>query len=249
VYNRNDILKAELPTKKELLRLFNRNEKLTIFDIGGCEGEDSLLYAKLFKNSSVYVFEPLPENQKLILNNLERYNAASVQLVPVALSDENGFSDFYVSSGQPAVRSDYPDWDFGNKSSSLLPPEEVLQQVDWLKFDAVIKVRTRTLLQIALEYNIETIDFIHMDVQGAELKVLQGAGDFLHRIKAVWLEIAETRLYKNQPLRSEVETSMQEKGFQLIKTELEGKTGNQLYINNNFFKLKNFWGLRRYVRL
>lgn len=42
-----------------------------------------------------------------------------------------------------------------------------------------------------MENKIDEVDFIHVDVQGAELKVLMGAKDYIIKIKATWLEVAD----------------------------------------------------------
>src|SRR3984957_21176853 len=101
MFNREEYILADSPIKAELLRLFKKKQKLTIIDIGGCEGEESIRYSRLFPNSTIYVFEPLPSNQKLIQGHIERYKAKNVQLIPNELSDVDGEQQFYVSSERP----------------------------------------------------------------------------------------------------------------------------------------------------
>jgi len=236
LYNRNNYILTDSSLKKDLLKLFKKNDKLTILDIGGCEGEESIRYSRIFPFSSIYVFEPLPENQKLIAENLEKYKVENVTMMPVAVSDEKGVSQFYVSSGHPEHESNELDWDFGNKSSSLLSPEKENNQT-WLLFDKQINVNTVTLHSFFIENKIDEVDFIHMDVQGAELKVLMGAKDSIKKIKVIWLEVADIELYKGQPLRMDIENFMKDKGFYLVKSEIEGQVGDQFYLNKNYFKI------------
>lgn len=70
-----------------------------------------------------------------------------------------------------------------------------------------------------------------MDVQGSELKVLAGSELFLDKIKVIWSEVSNIRLYKNQPIRTEIVTFMKENGFILCKSSMEGQTGDQMYLN------------------
>ncbi len=249
MFNRQEILNTDVPIKKDLLRIFKKTEKLLIFDIGSCEGEDSIRYAKLFPNASVFAFEPLPKNQQLILDNITRHQASRVQLFKMALSKTEGWQDFYVSSGQPDGADTSSNWDFGNKSSSLLAPNQVLDTVKWLKFNTTISVYTNTLNNFMIEHQIKAIDFIHMDVQGAELDVLTGAGKYLQNIKVIWLEIAETPLYREQPLRTDVEKFMNVNSFKLIKTQIENEVGDQLYINTRYFSERSFLGLKRFKQI
>lgn len=51
---------TSVPIEKELRLLFDNEEELTLFDIGACEGLDSIRYAKLFSKAKIYAFEPLP---------------------------------------------------------------------------------------------------------------------------------------------------------------------------------------------
>ena len=234
--NRTEYILSNSPIQQDLLKLFTKSQELTILDIGGCEGEESIRYKRIFPLSKIFIFEPLPSNQNIISENIKKYQLSTVELIKAAASDESGVSDFHVSSGQPENKSNLLDWDFGNKSSSLLLPDEHLRLVPWVKFNEVISVKTITLFDFMNEKNISEIDFIHMDVQGAELKVLKGAASQLKKIKAIWLEVADIELYKGQPTRKEIELFMKENGFYLIKSEEEGHYGDQMYLNKNYFK-------------
>ena len=238
MYTRKDYIESSSPVEKELLMLFRKKSLKVIFDIGSCEGEDSIKYSKLFPDARIVSFEPLPDNQKLIKDNLSKYAVRNVEVIPVALSDRKGTADFHVSSGSPEGRSNTDQWNFGNKSSSLLKPDKHLEVTPWVKFDQVITVPTDTLENVCEELKIADIDFAHIDVQGAELKVLKGAGKMLENIKAIWMEVSNITLYQNQPLKTEVEKFMQESGFCLYINAIAGTSGDQMYINRRYFKQK-----------
>jgi hypothetical protein len=95
----------------------------------------------------------------------------------------------------------------------------------------VIQVQTDTLANFCASRQIDTIDFIHMDVQGAELKVLAGAGDLISRIKAVWTEVERIPLYAGQPLKSDVERFMEDHAFLKLKDTVGAVSGDQLFVN------------------
>lgn len=237
-YNRENYILTDSPIKKELLRLFKHRSKMTILDIGGCEGEESIRYSRIFPFAFIYIFEPVPKNQKLVVENIEKYQPNNIELVPMAAADEDGSTEFYVSSGHPDSNGEY-DWDFGNKSSSLLAPQENNNPA-WLEFNEKIEVQTISLHSFLKENEINEVDFVHMDVQGAELKVLRGAKDFIHIIKAIWLEVTDVELYKGQPLRTDVEVFMSGNGFYLVKSEMHGCSGDQFYLNSKYFKTFSF---------
>lgn len=233
-FDRTEYINQPGPIDLELKMIFKQNDPLVIFEIGACEGEDSIKYARLFPNSKIYSFEPLPDNIKLIQNNFLQYGIKNATCYNKALSLKNGTAEFYVSSGRPenAIESD---WDYGNKSSSLLAPAKHLKMAGFIRFDKKIEVETITLKSFCNSNHINCIDFIHMDVQGAELMVLEGAQDFISAIKVIWLEVSKTDLYQNQPLAHDVKKFMQENNFVLIKDALYGVQGDHLYVSKNFY--------------
>ena len=73
MFDRQNYIKDDSPIKKTLLKLFKKSDELILFDVGACEGEESIRYKKIFPESSVFLFEPLPSNQQLITENIEKY--------------------------------------------------------------------------------------------------------------------------------------------------------------------------------
>jgi hypothetical protein len=59
-------LSTPIEIEKELLSFFEKNYSLIIFDIGSCDGLDSIKYKKLFVNAKIYAFEPLLKNITLV---------------------------------------------------------------------------------------------------------------------------------------------------------------------------------------
>ncbi len=157
---------------------------------------------------------------------------------------------FYISSGNPSDLSPNDEWDYGNKSSSLLPPDKTSEVLNWLEFNQTEMVSTITLDSFCQEQKIKQIDFIHMDVQGAELLVLKGAENLISSIKIIWLEVENITLYKEQPLLFDIENFMKQKGFTKIKDTVEHISGDQLWVNLDYFPRKKIthklWKLYTY---
>lgn len=236
------------PAERELRRLFLRHEPLTICDIGGCEGEESIRYARCFPRARIFCFEPLPANQRLIFANFARFGIQTAELVPLALSDRAGTAQFHVSSGQPPERFAGDNWNYGNKSSSLLPPATPQPMFGWVEFHETISVPTQTFDAFAVERNIPWVDFIHMDVQGAEHLVLAGAHRMLPRCTAVWLEVSDRELYRGQQLRTAIETLMAEAGFSKTLEFRREVEGDQFYVNRRCLRQWPYLAARRLVR-
>lgn len=244
-FDRTSNIILDVTIQKELNFFFKKNDPIVIFDIGACEGESSIQYSRLFPASKIYAFEPLPSNIQLIQKNFFNYGISNALYYNNALSDSNGVAAFHVSSVNPR-NTIATDWDFGNKSSSLLAPEKHLERFDFIHFDKQIEVETITLKTFCEQNNIQEIDFVHMDVQGAELMVLNGAEDFISSIKAIWLEVSKINFYKGQPLANDVKEFMYRNNFVLIKDSLYSEQGDQLYVSKKFFSLINLLLLRNF---
>lgn len=247
-YTRESYISTPLFYQKYLLHFLNKKKKLIILDIGSCEGEDSIRYSRLFPNSSIYSFEPLPNNQELIKENIIKYNVKNIELIPFAVDNKIGTSVFYTSSGEPDGMLN-EDWTYGNKSSSLLPPGKHLDVLPWLKFEDKIIVNTISLEHFLEDNNIVEVNLIHLDVQGAELRVLESARKYIEKIQIVWLEVSNVELYKGQPKRVDIERFMTSNGYTLYKSFMNGNFGDQMYVkngivNDTYLKVANFFNNR-----
>jgi FkbM family methyltransferase len=233
----NEYIRIPLPFEAELRRYFRPDDPLVIFDIGSCEAEDSIRLKQRFPNASVYAFEPLRRNVLAMQRNLTRFAMSDVVVIPVALSDRDGTATFHVSSGRPDHIPGGGDWDYGNKSSSLLPPARTTEELPWLKFEETIAVETLRLDTFCSSRSISSVDLAYIDVQGAELLVLDGAGDYLDRIGMIGMEVEAVELYAGQPLQDDVERFMAGRGFRRLKDTVDAIAGDQLYVNGSLLQL------------
>jgi FkbM family methyltransferase len=218
----------------ELGQLFRTDERLVIFDIGACEGEDTIRYARHFPKARLFAFEALPANQQIVRTNFAHYAVPNAELVPLALADRAGQQVFHVSSGRPPELFAGGNWSYGNKSSSLLPPLSAAPMHGWIEFKEQITVPTGTLDDFCAQRGIDHVDFIQMDVQGAERLVLAGATAMLPHITAIWMEVSIREHYRGQALAGDITRVMREHGFKLAHTTYLGDAtgeGDHLYLN------------------
>lgn len=130
------------------------------------------------------------------------------QHIPLALSRSVGESTLYVTN-HPMC------------SSLYTPNESFLQRFvglpDVMNLDFTIEVETTTLDEFCRQEAIEQVDFLQIDVQGADLHVLEGASQILERsVLAVQIEVEPSHLYINQPLFSDVDTYLRTRDFTLF---------------------------------
>jgi FkbM family methyltransferase len=231
-----EFINIPLEIRHELRFFLSKIEKPAIFDIGACDAIDSIRYSNLFPEAKIYCFEPLKSNFLACELNIRKFKKINIELFNLALSNIDGFSTFYVSSGRPENIPSTDNWDYGNKSSSLLEPDDYINSnFRWLHFNETIEVETITLNNFCTQKNISVIDFIHLDVQGAEMLVLEGADKILPSTRLIWLEAERVSLYKNQALNNELENFLKNLGFVKIKDTVGKVSGDQLYINKNLY--------------
>ena len=78
-----------------------------------------------------------------------------------------------------------------------------------------IALKTTTLNQLFDSQNIKP-DFIKLDTQGAELKILQGGNQYLDNVLGIEVEVEFNSIYEKQPLFSNIDQLLREKDFELF---------------------------------
>ena len=198
----------------ELLRVIRRQPKITpgefdvnslpellgkddpvILDIGCNDGSHTLKFLNLFDKATVYSFEPDPRAQERFKNKVTGERA---RLFEVALAAVDGSADFYVSDGYPS--SEWEEvmpkgWDM---SGSIRKPAEHRQAYPWCTFDKKIEVRTQKLDTWCRTENVDFIDFIWADVQGAEVDLIDGGQTALRQTRYLYTEYSNRELYEGQ---------------------------------------------------
>jgi FkbM family methyltransferase len=181
---------------------FIRNSDVnTLIEIGVHFGEDTRKFRAMLPDAHIIGFEPDPRNIKIIRDTgIDRI----CEFYPVALSDKNELSTFYMSSGKATHSSADQqhlenDW---SSSSSLKRPTGHLSLHKWITFPATASVECMRLDDVESIKN-KTVDFIWVDVQGAEDIVFSGAKSTLSRTRYVYTEYA-TDLYEGQLNRDQL---------------------------------------------
>lgn len=173
--------------KTEIKNLINKENPI-IFEIGCADGGDTLEFINTFNDLEIYCFEPEPKNIKLVK---ERINYPKHHLFEGVISDVNGQLIFNRS------RTDNPD-DL-SYSGSIKKPKEHLNEWSFIKFDEQITVESITLDKFCEDKNIELIDFIWADVQGAEENLILGGLNTLNKkVRYFYTEYSNKEYYEGQ---------------------------------------------------
>ncbi len=145
--------------EREEIRFFLDHFKpgMTFVDVGANLGLYTALALKVGAGR-ILALEPLPENFEL----LKKTVAANSPTAPIHLEQA-------AAGREPGELSLYANPD--NKGDNRLYPDPLLKQQ--------LTVRVESLDALCAKHNIPQIDFLKIDVQGAEMLVLEGAKTLL----------------------------------------------------------------------
>lgn len=211
----------------ELVKVLPNND-LSIFDIGCNNGWSTVMYAKYFHWAKFHMFEAMPEIQEIAASNIQKHKLESrCTLHRFALSDAPGTTQFFISNIPTSS-----DWRKNvSDSSSMLRPKLHPELFKDVAFESQVDVQVKCLHDLISTGVTPLPHFIHLDVQGAELKVLEGMGEFIENVHAVWLEVCRVELYENQPLVPDIARFLTQKGFALKLDAVNNIFGDQLWLN------------------
>ena len=180
-----------------LIRDYVGRDDPTILDIGCNDGSTTLWMLELFERPRIYCFEPDPRAAARFKTKVG--GRPNVTLIELALSDREGMVDFYQSDGRRdnkwLAQAMPQGWDL---SGSIKPPYRHTAVHPGITFDRKIEVPTSTLDAMCEKYGIGPIDFIWLDVQGAEAEVFRGASKTLAKTRFLYSEYSDRELYKGQ---------------------------------------------------
>jgi FkbM family methyltransferase len=174
-----------------------------ILDCGANIGMATLYFKRVYPGARVISFEPDPVIFPLLAENVARNALTNVQLVQAALARETGSLSFY-SDGK-----------YGSCLASILrtPPAP-----DWTATE-VPATRLR-------QYLGEQIDFLKMNIEGAESDVLEDSADRLRMIREMVVE------YHHLPglprTLHKLLSLLDSKGFEYLVNDLDHETNPEV---------------------
>ncbi len=122
-----------------------------IFNIGGNIGITSILLANKFPEAKIYTFEPIKSNFKLLSQNISYYK--NIKGFNIALGAKNTKIDIFSSDNH----SNFGGGSLYEKGVNLNKTEEI---------------QMKTVKSILEQENIQDIDLVKIDTEGAEYDIL-----------------------------------------------------------------------------
>ena len=217
----------------ELVSKFEENLKFDIAEIGAhpYEDKEEPFYTILdfFPKSKIYAFE-IDKDECEILNK----------------KSKNGVTYYPYALGRKKEKRKFYETEHPMCSSLYEPNEKLLKLYNNLGY-AYLK-NTSTIDTISLDdfielEKIENLDFIKIDVQGAELDVFQGSKNSLNKIIFIISEAEFIEHYINQPLFGDICSFLKKENISFHKfLHLGGRSLRPLTFRNNLnFAIQHIW--------
>lgn len=199
------------------------------FDVGANGGLFTVIAAKqVGANGHVYAFEPGSRELKLLRHNIAINNLTNVTVIESALSNKKGKTQFAVCDD--------------GAMNSLAKTEHPSQRIKSWQI-----VEITTVDEVVKEIGIPKIDFIKIDVEGAEKLVFEGAKTILcsEVITKILFEASDLNAlsfgYSTKQLIAELISLgfsvhyLHETGLLMTASEYDSRFGSKIY---NFVAFK-----------
>ena len=204
-----------------------------VVHVGGHIGQELPMYAYLGFCNIVFI-EPLKEEYEILSERVMVYNNSISAIetllsdnvcrkaysINKAVSDFNGSHKFYKTEDSALSSLTKPITDGFKDSPLSIIYDEII--VECKTLDTIIN-------ELPDNLNSDSFDYLRINVQGSELKVLKGALKFLNSIDIIDLEINIENRYEGNPNKEEFDKFLLKYNFYPILYYKVGNFGNIVY--------------------
>ncbi len=195
----------------EDIRILLATQHPVCVDVGANEGQTISLLRKYFSRPQIYAFEPSSEMYSVLKSN---GYGETVEIHNMALGDSEGRRELTKFS-LPVM----------NSLLKMDPsPDNPFRDLDAVASEWV---EVTTLDKFIREHQITRVDFLKVDTQGFDLRVLQGAAESLASgvVRNVYVELNFVPMYSGQSSAREIESFLQGLGFRLVDYYEKSRAG------------------------
>ena len=159
-----------------------------VVDVGSGVGYFALVAAA--SGGKVWAFEPCPGTCALLIEIVRANNLPTIRVDGRALGKSATSAVIYECAENPGMASLNSGWVGPNTHGPIVGHP----------------IRVETLDTVMIEYSLQGIDWLLLDVEGSELAVLEGAARALEVTRRIIIELSE-------PTREDVTALLNERGF------------------------------------
>jgi len=150
-----------------------KNAPKYIIDAGANIGLASVYFGRKYSNAKIIAIEPEEENFKLLKLNIKDYpNITAINAALWNMSGEITLFDVGLDSGGFMVETNV---------SALKPNIKNKKHL----------VKSVTIDEIMNQFNIDSIDILKMDIEGAEKEVFESCKEWINQTKCIIIELHE----------------------------------------------------------
>jgi FkbM family methyltransferase len=196
---------------QDLQRLFVPTSVETVFDVGANVGFVTYQCLKQVPNAQIHSFEPNPAVFEVLSTSYQ--GEPRVIANNVGVGESVGDLTFNVNAN--------------TGTSSFLKPTAYHAATQARKALPSIRVHVTTLDEYANAQGITHVHIVKLDIEGYELKALQGAHRLISEqsIDAIVAEVSVLRQYEGQPLLHEITAYLEARSYHLYT--LDGFIGQE----------------------
>lgn len=163
-----------------------------ILDCGSHIGLSVLYFKKQYPGARIVAFEPDPVNFKLLEENIKANEVHDVEIHNTAITDKDGYVKLYgeFSSDCPRTSGNSTMQNWANPNSSVIEVESSLLS----------------------RFLVQEVDFLKLDIEGAECGVIEEIADKLHFIKTLCVEFHGINNDQDHNLQK-IQSILEKQGF------------------------------------
>lgn len=181
----------EPASTKEIQRILRKGD--IVMDIGANIGYYALMEARIVgEMGKIYAYEPVPNNVELLKKNIEVNHYENIEVFSTALGDRDGTSEIHLS--------EQSNW---HSMSDLLTSDKVNKMpVEVLTVDKALE-------------NKDFPNFIRMDVEGYEIKIIRGMESTLKnsKLRRLFIELHPSLMKRHELV--ELLTTLKRHNFEI----------------------------------
>jgi FkbM family methyltransferase len=186
----------------------------SVLHVGAHSAEEAPLYEQLGVGEVFWV-----EANPALLEQLRRVAATPGHTVIGALVDDQPRLEvpFHVTTSSQA--------------SSLLPLGTARRHHPEIEPETTITLTTTTLDELGRTSDFSRVDMLNLDIQGAELRALRGAGSLLPQVDLVYSEVNREEVYEGCGMVWEIDELLAGYGLVRVRTHWgSAGWGDALYV-------------------
>lgn len=189
-----------------------------LLDVGANRGEWTKLAASFLPDAKIYAFEIVPSTFEMMSRELkDRHNTTCLNY---GLSDEDSFITIRLGE---------------DSTMATACQIAAMRQHDEYYTNAV-EGRIRRAENVMAEYSLKAVDFVKIDTEGMDLKVIRGFGERLIDVRAVQFEYGIFNIASHD-LLADYWQHLEKYGFKVGKIY-----PNAVLFMDYHFELENFYG-------